>query len=270
MDNDANGVAEAPWLVEEVTLSGSLIMTTAGSAFAGKVILISGAGRKRGQGVAEARKLIEQGASVLIGDICDDEGMQLASNIGARCRYIHLDVTSEANWQNALEAAAQLGKLHGLVNNAAVYIPKPLAETSNDEFNLHMQVNQYGAFLGMKAVAPVLAKHGGGSIVNVSSVAGLRGSPGSIAYCSTKWAIRGMSKAAAADLARFNIRVNSIHPGPIATDMIAGIPAERRRRVPLGRDGGVDEVADLVSFLLSDSSAYITGAEIAIDGGVSL
>ena len=245
-------------------------MTTAGSVFAGRVILISGAGRKRGQGVAEARRLVGQGAVVLMGDICDAEGMQLASEIGAGCRYIHLDVTSEADWRNAVAAAEQLGKLGGLVNNAAVYIPKPLAETSSDEFSLHMHVNQFGAFLGMKAVAPVLAKHGGGSIVNVSSVAGLKGSPGAIAYCSTKWAIRGMSKAAAADLARFNIRVNSIHPGPIATDMIAGIPTERRRRVPLGRDGHVDEVADLVSFLLSDSSAYITGAEIAIDGGVAL
>lgn len=245
-------------------------MTEIEASFRGKVILISGAGRKRGQGAAEARKLVDQGAFVLIGDICDSEGAQVASDIGAGCRYVHLDVTSEADWQKVIEAADELGELCGLVNNAAIYKPKPLAETSSDEFNLHMQVNQYGAFLGMRTAAPILAKHGGGSIVNVSSVAGLRGSPGSIAYCSTKWAIRGMSKAAAADLARFNIRVNSIHPGPIATDMIAGIPAERRRRVPLGRDGSVDEVADLVSFLLSDSSAYITGAEIAIDGGVSL
>jgi len=122
----------------------------------------------------------------------------------------------------------------------------------------------------MKAAAPVLTKHGGGSIVNVSSVAGLRGSPRAIAYCSTKWAVRGMSKAAAVDLAKFNIRVNSIHPGPIGTDMIAAIPMERRRRVPLGREGSVEEVADLVCFLLADTSSYITGAEITIDGGVAL
>lgn len=175
-----------------------------------------------------------------------------------------------ADWQKAIEAAEQLGKLYRLVNNAAVHIPSNLAETTSEQFNLHMQVNQYGAFLGMKAAAPVMIKHGGGSIINVSSVAGLRGSPGSIAYCATKWAIRGMSKAAAADLAKFNIRVNSIHPGPIATDMIAAIPASRRRHAPLGRDGSPDEVANLVEFLLSDKSAYITGAEIAIDGGVSL
>lgn len=236
----------------------------------GKVILISGAGRKRGQGAAEARKLVDRGAAVLIGDICDDEGADVVSEIGTSCRYVHLDVTSEADWQKAVEAAAQLGQLSGLVNNAAVYIPKSLAETSSEQFNLHMQVNQYGAFLGMKVVAPILAKHGGGSIVNVSSVAGLKGSPGAIAYCSTKWAVRGMSKAAAVDLARFNIRVNSIHPGPIDTDMIASISAERRRRVPLGRDGSPDEVADLVCFLLSDSSVYITGAEITIDGGAVL
>lgn len=245
-------------------------MATTGSVFAGKVILISGAGRKRGQGAAEARKLVDQGASVLIGDICDSEGAQVASDIGAGCRYVHLDVTREADWQNALETAETMGRLCGLVNNAAIYRPKPLAETSSDEFNLHMQVNQYGVFLGMKAATPVLTKHGGGSIVNVSSVAGLRGSPRAIAYCSTKWAVRGMSKAAAVDLARFNIRVNSIHPGPIGTDMIAAIPMERRRRVPLGREGSVDEVADLVCFLLADTSSYITGAEITIDGGVAL
>lgn len=245
-------------------------MATTRSAFAGKVILISGAGRKRGQGAAEARKLVAQGGSVLIGDICDSEGSQVASEIGAGCRYIHLDVTREADWQNALETAETMGPLCGLVNNAAIYRPKPLAETSNDEFNLHMQVNQYGVFLGMKTAAPVLTKHGGGSIVNVSSVAGLRGSPGAIAYCSTKWAVRGMSKAAAVDLAKFDIRVNSIHPGPIGTDMIAAIPMERRRRVPLGREGSVDEVADLVCFLLADTSSYITGAEITIDGGVAL
>lgn len=246
-------------------------MTTTQAAFAGKVILISGAGRRRGQGAAEARKLVDQGAFVLMGDICDSEGAEVASDIGSGCRYVHLDVTSEADWQKAVETAEQLGELYGLVNNAAVYIPKPLSETTSELFNLHMQVNQYGPFLGMKAVAPIMAKHGGGSIVNVSSGAGLKGSPGAIAYCSTKWAIRGMSKAAALDLAKFNIRVNSIHPGPIATEMIAAFPPDKRkRRVPLGRDGSPDEVADLVGFLLSEKSAYITGAEIAIDGGVVL
>lgn len=247
-----------------------MTMTNIGTDFRGKVVLITGAGRRRGQGAAEARKLVDQGATVLIGDVCDAEGADVASGIGGECHYVHLDVTQESDWRNAVGVAERLGDLCGLVNNAAVYIPKPLAETSSAEFNLHMQVNQYGVFLGMQAAAPILARHGGGSIVNVSSVAGFRGSPGAIAYCSTKWAVRGMSKAAAVDLAKFKIRVNSIHPGPIATDMIASIPAERRSRVPLARDGSVDEVADLVCFLLSDKSAYITGAEIAIDGGAVL
>jgi len=187
---------------------------------------------------------------------------------------VRLDVTKEEDWMEVLAAAKQWGGLHGLVNNAAVYIPKRLADTSSQEFELHMQVNQLGSFLGMKLASLLMAESGGGSIVNVSSTAGLRGSARAIAYCATKWALRGMTKAAAVDLARLGIRVNSIHPGPIETGMLAGFTADQRAQrigmVPLAREGTVDEVAELVSFLLSERSSYITGAEIAIDGGLTL
>lgn len=243
--------------------------------FEGKTVLITGAGRRRGQGAAEAAFLIERGARVVVGDIADAEGAALAQELGAACRYVHLDVTSEADWQAAIAAAEALGgALNGLVNNAAVYIPNRLADISAAEFNLHMQVNQLGAFLGMKYAAAALARAGGGSIVNVSSSAGLKGSARALAYCATKWALRGMTKAVAQDLGKQSIRVNSIHPGPIDTGMLDGFSAEQRAQraaiVPLGREGTVAEVAELVAFLLSDRSAFITGAEIAIDGGITL
>ncbi len=137
-----------------------------------------------------------------------------------------------------------------------------------------MRINQFGCFLGMKAVVPLMEKSGGGSIVNISSVAGLRGSPGSFAYSATKWALRGMTKSASADLARRKIRVNSIHPGPIATEMLAvRTPEQNAKRletVPMKRQGTAEEVANLVLFLLSEESGYITGAEVAIDGGATL
>ena len=137
-----------------------------------------------------------------------------------------------------------------------------------------MRINQLGCFLGMKAVVPLMEQSGSGSIVNISSTAGLRGSPGAIAYSATKWALRGMTKAAAVDLAPKKIRVNSIHPGPIDTEMLkVRTPeenAQRPEKVPMKRMGAADEVASLVAFLLSDESGYITGAEVAIDGGATL
>lgn len=238
--------------------------------FAGKVVLISGAGRARGQGAAEARHLTNEGARVLIGDICDAEGEALAAEIG--CRYVHLDVTREADWEAAIAAAAEEGGLTGFVNNAAIYEPSHLADTTAASFERQMRVNQLGAFLGMKHAAAAMTA--GGSIINVSSSSGLKGSPRAIAYCATKWALRGMTKAAAMDLGPRGIRVNSIHPGPVSTPMLEGYSAEQRaervKKVPLGREGTVDEVAELVAYLLSDRSAFVTGAEIAIDGGVTL
>ena len=188
--------------------------------------------------------------------------------------FVRHDVTSEADWAKAVEAAEGLGGLHGLVNNAGIYQPRTLLETDTALFERHMRVNQLGCFLGMKLVVPLMERSGGGSIVNISSVAGLRGSPGAIAYSATKWALRGMTKAAAIDLAPRRIRVNSVHPGPIDTEMLAvRTPEQNRQRlraVPMKRMGTAEEVAKLVLFLLSDDSGYITGAEVAIDGGATL
>jgi 3alpha(or 20beta)-hydroxysteroid dehydrogenase len=240
--------------------------------FDGKIILISGGAR--GQGAAEARMLVAEGGRVVIGDVLDADGRRLAAELGNAAAFLHHDVTEEADWMEAVETAERLGGLHGMVNNAGIFIPRPLMETDAALFERHMRVNELGCFLGMKAVVGAMERSGGGSIVNISSVAGLRGSPGAVAYSATKWALRGMTKAAAIDLAPRNIRVNSVHPGPIDTEMLkVRTPEENRRRiemVPMRRMGTAEEVAKLVLFLLSDDSAYITGAEMTIDGGVSL
>ncbi len=238
----------------------------------GKIILISGGAR--GQGAAEARLFVREGAKVVIGDLLEADGRTLAAELGSAAVFVRQDVTREADWDAAIAAATAMGGLHGLVNNAGIYQPATLMETDAALFERHMRINQLGCFLGMKAVVPAMEKSGSGSIVNISSVAGLRGSPGAIAYSATKWALRGMTKAAAADLAPRKIRVNSVHPGPIDTDMLkVRTPeqnAERLTRVPMARMGTADEVAQLVLFLLSDESGYITGAEVAIDGGATV
>jgi 3alpha(or 20beta)-hydroxysteroid dehydrogenase len=238
----------------------------------GKIILISGGAK--GQGAAEARLCVAEGAKVVIGDILEAQGERLAAELGDAAVFVRQDVTREDDWEKAVNTAAGLGGLHGLVNNAGIYQPKTLMETDAALFEQHTRINQLGCFLGMKAVVPLMERSGGGSIVNISSVAGLRGSPGAIAYCATKWALRGMTKAAAIDLAPRKIRVNSVHPGPIDTEMLnVRTPEQSRRRleaVPMKRRGTAEEVANLVLFLLSEESGYITGAEIAIDGGATL
>jgi 3alpha(or 20beta)-hydroxysteroid dehydrogenase len=239
----------------------------------GKVILISGAAR--GQGEAEARLCVAEGASVVIGDVLESEGRRLGAELGKAAVFLRHDVTQESDWRKAIDAAqAAFGGLHGLINNAGIFQPSTLMETDTELFERHMRVNQLGCFLGMKCAVPLMERSGGGSIVNISSVAGLRGSPGAIAYSATKWALRGMTKAAAIDLAPRGIRVNSVHPGPIDTEMLkVRTPEQNRARlqhVPMKRMGTAEEVARLVLFLLSDESGYITGAEVAIDGGATL
>jgi 3alpha(or 20beta)-hydroxysteroid dehydrogenase len=239
--------------------------------FDGKVVLISGGAR--GQGEAEARALVAEGGKVVIGDVLEEQGTKLAKELGKAAAFVRHDVTSEADWDRAVKTAEAMGGLHGLVNNAGVYTPKSLMETDAELWDRHVRINQFGCFLGMKAVVPAIDRAGGGSIVNISSGAGLRGSPQAFAYSATKWALRGMTKSAAIDLSRRKIRVNSVHPGPIETDMIAWrSPEETARRlkiVPMKRHGTADEVARLVLFLLSDESQYITGAEVAIVGGIT-
>lgn len=237
-----------------------------------KIILITGGAR--GQGAAEARLFVSEGARVVITDVLEDQGRALAAELGQSASFVKHDVTSETDWAAAIAAAQALGGLHGMVNNAGIYQPARLMDTDGQLFERHMRVNQLGCFIGMKSVVPLMEKSGGGSIVNISSVAGLRGSPGAIAYSATKWALRGMTKAAAVDLAPKGIRVNSIHPGPIDTEMLNVRTTEERaarlQLVPMKRMGTVDEIANLVLFLMSNESSYITGAEVAIDGGATL
>jgi len=240
--------------------------------FDGKTILISGGAR--GQGASEARLLVAQGAKVVISDVLENEGNALARQLGGAAKFVRHDVTSESEWARAVQTAEGFGGLHGLINNAGIFKPAYLGETDLELWERHLRINQTGCFLGMKAVVGAMQKSGGGSIVNISSVAGLRGSPAAFAYSATKWALRGMTKAAAMDLAKHKIRVNSVHPGPIDTEMLAFWTEEQRaarlKSVPMRRMGTADEVAQLVLFLLSDEASYITGAEVAIDGAASV
>ena len=240
--------------------------------FDGKVVIVSGGAR--GQGAVEARLLVAEGAKVVIGDLREDEGKKLAQELGKAAVFLRHDVTEEADWARAVKAAEDFGGLHGMVNNAGIYLPRSLLQTDVALWEQHVRVNQLGPFLGMKAVVPAMERAGGGSIVNISSVAGLRASPGAFAYGATKWALRGMTKSAAVYLASRSIRVNSVHPGPIDTEMLNVRSREeilrRAEQVPMKRMGTAEEVASLVLFLLSDESGYITGAEVAIDGGATL
>ena len=240
--------------------------------FSDRVFLISGGARGLGQ--AQALALVAEGGKVVIGDVLVDDGQRLAQKLGDACVFQPLDVTSELSWSDAVGVAEGLGKLCGLVNNAGVYTPMSLLETDTAQFERHTRVNQLGTFLGMRAVVPAFVRSGGGAIVNMSSTVALRSAPNAIAYTATKWAVRGMTKAAALELADRNIRVNSVHPGPIDTDMLnVRTRAENLRRVqqvPMKRLGTKEEIAGLVLFLLSDESRYMTGSEVAMDGGAAL
>ena len=240
--------------------------------FNNKIVLITGAAR--GQGAEEARLLVAEGAQVVLADVREEEGSGLATSLGSRAVFQRLDVSDETSWQSAIDRCEKLGGLHGLVNNAGVYRPATIQETDAALMQAHFQVNQLGVLLGMKAAAPLLKRCNGGSIVNISSTAGLQGIPNAIAYVGTKWAVRGMTKAAALELASSNIRVNSVHPGLIDTEMLGARSREDLERraglIPLKRMGTAADVARLVLFLLSDESAYMSGAEISVDGALSL
>jgi 3alpha(or 20beta)-hydroxysteroid dehydrogenase len=238
----------------------------------GKVALISGAAR--GMGAEEARLFVAQGARVVLGDVLDEEGEKTAAAIGESAIYQHLDVTSEADWQMAVEKAeSSFGQLDVLVNNAGILRFGPLETTSLEEYELVIRVNQMGPFLGMKTAVPALRRAGGGAIVNISSLAGMQGIAGGIAYTSSKYALRGMTKVAALELGSAGIRVNSVHPGGVETPMARGVgdPDEsaepREYTTPIARIGRPDEIAQLVLFLASEKSSYCTGSEFVVDGG---
>ncbi|HEU4655985.1 MAG TPA: glucose 1-dehydrogenase [Capillimicrobium sp.] len=241
----------------------------------GKVAVITGAALERGQGACEARLFAQEGATVVLTDVQDEAGRATAAAIGDRAEYVRLDVTDAAAWEEVVRGVVERhGRIDVLVNNAGIWHTGGLLETSPDEFRRVVEINQTGVFLGMWAVAPLMRDQGSGSIVNISSSAGLRGDPRIHAYVASKWAVRGMTKAAALELAPFGVRVNSVHPGLIQTPMSAtefepGKP-DPGRNVPMKRVGQPEEVAELVCYLASDASAYVTGAEVAIDGAVTV
>jgi 3alpha(or 20beta)-hydroxysteroid dehydrogenase len=238
----------------------------------GKVALITGGAR--GQGAAAARLFAAEGARVAIADVLDEEAKRLAEEIGGAALALHLDVASEDDWQEAVAACERaFGRLDVLVNNAGILRILPIERTTLEEYLRVVAVNQVGVFLGIRAAAPAMRRAGGGSIINVSSVEGLRGGPGLIAYSATKFAVRGMTMVAAVELGPDRIRVNSVHPGVIDTPMtrgmgLAGVDMDRLfAAVPLGRAGTPEDVAQLEVFLASDESAYCTGAAFVCDGG---
>jgi 3alpha(or 20beta)-hydroxysteroid dehydrogenase len=243
----------------------------------GKVALISGGAR--GQGAAEAASFAREGAKVVFGDIRDAEGQKVEAAIrsaGGEAVYVHLDVTSEADWQGAVQTATdRYGALNILINNAAIVIPRvPIEERTTAEWDRVMAVNAKGVFLGTKYAIPAMRRAGGGSIVNISSVAGIGQSlHQEPAYAASKGAIRIFTKVTASQHAKDKIRCNSVHPGPVDTEMLhSAMPdpevlQRRLQRVPLGRMGTVDEIVAAVLYLASDDSSYVTGSELVIDGG---
>jgi 3alpha(or 20beta)-hydroxysteroid dehydrogenase len=231
-----------------------------------KVALISGGAR--GMGAAHARMLVAEGAKVVISDILDDDGKALADELGAAARYVHLDVTDADQWDAAVATAlGEFGKLNVLVNNAGIVALGQIGKFDMVKWQKVIDVNLTGTFLGMQASVEAMKTAGGGSIINVSSIEGLRGAPMVHPYVATKWAVRGLSKSAALDLGKFNIRVNSLHPGFIRTPMTKHFPDDLVTS-PLGRPGQSDEVATFVVFLASDESSFATGAEFVVDGGL--
>ncbi|SNY75208.1 3alpha(or 20beta)-hydroxysteroid dehydrogenase [Nocardia amikacinitolerans] len=234
----------------------------------GKTVIVTGGAR--GMGAAFARKLADHGASVVITDVLAEEGKAVAAEIGERALFLPHDVTDESAWQSVISVAEQaFGPVAGLVNNAGIVHVDPIEKLAEADYRKVIDVNQVGVFLGMKAVVPSMRRAGGGSIVNISSIGGIIAFSNILGYVASKWAVRGMSKAAAQEFGVDGIRVNSVHPGVVATEMTA--TSDRSNSMvhdqPLPRAATPEELADVVLFLISDESAYCTGAEFVADGG---
>ena len=239
----------------------------------GKVALVSGGAS--GIGAAHARIFAAEGAKLVAGDLQEDKGRAVVEAVnadGGEAVFVHLDVTRQADWERAVgEAVSRFGKLTTLINNAGIYWPRGTEEETLEGWNTMISVNQTGVWLGMKAAVPAMREAGGGAIVNISSLYGLIGSPGSITYHATKGAVRLMTKSAALEYVKASIRVNSIHPGQIDTPILSGLTPEQNEQIkaatPMGRLGRPEEIAYGSLYLCSDEAAYTTGTELVIDGG---
>jgi 3alpha(or 20beta)-hydroxysteroid dehydrogenase len=238
----------------------------------GKVALVSGAAR--GIGAACAAALVAGGARVLLADVLQDEGAATAAALGDEARFAPLDVTDAAAWAAAVTAAEDaFGPVSVLVNNAGIFVTGGVEQATEADMRRAFEVNQLGVLLGMQAAVPSMRRAGGGSIVNVASSAGLVGIPDAIAYSSSKWAVRGLTRGAALDLAPAGIRVNSVHPGIVDTPIFDGFPREAlgamTAALPMPRLGRPPEIASVVAFLASDEASFCTGSEFVADGGYS-
>ena len=242
-------------------------------ALDGLVAIVTGAAR--GQGEAEARLFAKEGARVVLTDVLEAQGAKVAADIGPSARFVAHDVSSESGWATVVEQTlAGFGRIDILVNNAAISRPLKLEATAPDVYDSIYRVNQFGVYLGMRAVLDAMKSVGGGSIINTASVAGLKGTSTLFAYAATKWAVRGMTKAAAMELARYKIRVNAILPGVIDTPILATNPDSMNQALvksaPMRRLGTVDEIAAAALYLASPAASFTTGTDMIVDGGMSL
>ncbi|MDH5163652.1 MULTISPECIES: glucose 1-dehydrogenase [Heyndrickxia] len=237
----------------------------------GKVAIITGAAQ--GMGASHARRFVAEGAKVVITDLNEEKGTALASELGENVLFVKQNVTSAEDWAAVVaKAEEKFGPVNVLVNNAGITMAKSILDTTEEEYRRIVDINQVSVFLGMKNVIPSMQKVGGGSIVNISSINGIVG--GAVGYTDTKFAVRGMTKAAAMECSHYGIRVNSVHPGVIATPMVVqedtkAAVEEFAKHIPLKRVAQPEEVTNLVLYLASDESSYSTGAEFIVDGGIT-
>jgi 3alpha(or 20beta)-hydroxysteroid dehydrogenase len=246
-------------------------MSNSTSRLKDKVAIITGGAR--GQGAVEAELFTAEGAAVVLTDVLAAEGAATAERLGAS--FLEHDVTKAGDWSRVVaQTLARYGRIDILINNAGIYLGKRMLETDEADYDRVMGINAKGVFLGMQAVGPAMCEQGSGSIVNISSIAGMVSSTGAFVYGASKWAVRGMTKTAAVELARFGVRCNSIHPGMIETDMLTEVldgSEQRRERmmrtIPLRKAARPDDIANMALFLASDESNYATGSEFVVDGG---